>query len=42
MKNPVARCRVCRAETEHVAMWNGKAVALCPSCAATIRKGGAK
>ena len=39
MQQNVGRCRECGAETSHVALWNGKAVALCPSCTAAIRKG---
>jgi predicted nucleic acid-binding Zn ribbon protein len=41
----VPRCQQCGAETDHVAVWNGKPVALCASCSAKIRQaatGGAK
>lgn len=37
MPQNVSRCRECGAETEHVALWDGKAVALCPDCATEIR-----
>lgn len=30
-------CKVCREDTDHVGLWNGKPVNLCPECAAAIR-----
>ena len=31
-------CRQCGEETEHVALWRGKPVKLCPRCSAAIRE----
>jgi len=30
-------CRECGAETEHVALWNNRAVRLCAACSTAIR-----
>jgi hypothetical protein len=32
-------CRECGNETDHVAIWNGHAVRLCPTCSLIIRRG---
>jgi formylmethanofuran dehydrogenase subunit E len=35
----VGPCHECGEETEHVAVWNGEPVRLCPKCATRIRGG---